>query len=173
MLKNIAKYQSQGAKVDRDFTSYLADLHVDYDDDEMKEGPTLYDIAVSNIVELRDLRQGQIRFSFQLMELLFQEAMTHLVDWSTLAAMEHCYKTSLKNKEIPVNCSFYKFLCDAIEDDYLRGKLKEFIAAWSKKNNLGEEVEKVIWDDYDFIIKFIMDQTDEEDHPSLHRYSIT
>ena len=153
MIKNMAKYQSEGAKVDDDFTSYLADLHVDYDDEELKTQPTLYDIAVSNIVELRDPTGGFLTFSYETMDLLITETLMHLDGVSLLAQLHSMYRKGIKSKEIAPGCSFVHWLCNFYDDVGTRNELSDFITNWS--SSCSESHQNQVHEDWEFLQQFL------------------
>ena len=98
MIRDMAKFQSESAQVDRCFTTYLTDLHVDYDTESREDDPVIYDIAVSNIIELRQQNEGSITLRDIENPLLFRKLLDHIKEDSCLHMCLTYYNISIQRK---------------------------------------------------------------------------
>ena len=170
MINNLAKFQVEGARVDQDFTSYLADLHVDYDDYEGTTDPVLYDIAVSNILELRNKKgPHEIRFNSTMISMIIEEAMTFVTDQCCLTCLENFYDQDLKKKVVSPNSSFYNWLRFTCQNQAQQEKVHKLLENAITEFTISEKIE--VWEDFTFINEFVRGQeVDIEDGGPTRTY---
>ena len=110
MIRDMAKFQSESAQVDRCFTTYLTDLHVDYDTESREDDPVIYDIAVSNIIELRQQNEGSITLRDIENPLLFRKLLDHIKEDSCLHMCLTYYNISIQRKGKKAAGTFWHWL---------------------------------------------------------------
>ena len=155
MIKTLGKYQVQGSNIGRDFTSYLSDLHIDYDNEESKEDPVIYDIAVSNIIELRDYTKVVNMDMYEFGKIL-QDAVTHIPEDCVLYVLWVNYNKHIAKKHVKVYQSFIFYLKDIILDNEHRLAIKEQIS--TIVDGMDEETTGRYWTDLMDIHDFFTNQ---------------
>jgi len=145
MIKLLGKFQVQGSQIDRDFTSYLSDIHIDYEKEETKEEPVMYDIAVSNIIELRHNEEGGVNVSLREYGLILEEACTHIEEDSLLHVLWTNYKNHNVKKRVKLYTSFISYLEDMILVNEHRCAIKDQII--DIVEGMDENKQSVYWGD--------------------------